>query len=58
MGSEVSVNSQGITVPLSLKTYNAIHIELTAEDMCRIDGIAQNIVGNRYPEASMRGINL
>jgi aryl-alcohol dehydrogenase-like predicted oxidoreductase len=36
----------------------AVDIELTSEDMGRIDGIARNIVGNRYLEASMPGINL
>jgi aryl-alcohol dehydrogenase-like predicted oxidoreductase len=36
----------------------AVDIELTSEDMGRIDGIARNVVGNRYLEASLHGINL
>jgi len=36
----------------------AIDIQLTAKDIERMDSIARDIVGGRYPEAFMRYINL
>ena len=37
---------------------HALDIELTTEDMNKMEGIARNIVGDRYPEMMMRYINL
>ncbi len=37
---------------------HALDIELTTEDMNKVEGIARNIVGDRYPEMMMRYINL
>jgi len=36
----------------------AIDIKLTFEEVNRISGIAQNLVGNRYSDESMRMVNL